>query len=164
MNEIIGKKYGRLTVVSIGELKYHDRILNCVCECGNAKQVTKSNLTSGRTRSCGCLKNETLQNFDRQSHPKHGKTRTRLYRIWTHMRRRCTDPSDKAFRYYGARGIKVCREWDDFVAFQDWALANGYNNTLTIDRKDNDGDYTPHNCRWVTMKEQAINKRRRGTT
>lgn len=91
---------------------------------------------------------------------KHGETKSRLYRIWTYMRRRCNDSRDKDFNSYGARGIKVCEAWNkNYLAFRDWALANGYDDKLTLDRVDYNGDYSPCNCRWVTVKEQNNNKR-----
>lgn len=104
-------------------------------------------------------------NFNRyygesNSHYKDGRKGTRLYRIFYNMMARCTNPNVKSYPRYGGRGIRICPEWSDFSAFQEWALSHGYADNLTIDRIDNDGDYEPSNCRWVTMKEQSSNTSR----
>lgn len=95
--------------------------------------------------------------YPEPSKAKHGETKTRLYNIWQHMRRRCFSPANKRYKYYGRRGITVCPEWSDFLTFKAWALANGYAEDLSIDRIDNDADYTPENCRWATQKQQNRN-------
>lgn len=96
-----------------------------------------------------------------EKHPNyvHGQTKTRLHKIWESMHARCEYKKHPYFSDYGGRGIAVCKEWKEFVPFRDWAMANGYSGNLTIDRKNHDGDYTPDNCRWATMKEQQNNKR-----
>ena len=91
-------------------------------------------------------------------------TDSRIYRIWHNMKNRCFYPGDKHFNDYGGRGITVCDEWkNDFKSFHDWSMNNGYSDELTIDRIDNDGNYEPSNCRWITMKEQCKNRSKKGS-
>ena len=93
-------------------------------------------------------------------HYKHGSSNTRLYNIWSGMKRRCQDPKHKDYPRYGARGIKICEEWkNDFLPFKQWALSHGYSDKLTLDRIDFNSNYEPFNCRWVTVKEQGNNRR-----
>ncbi len=155
--EMTGRRYGRLTVIERAENTPGGTARwRCKCDCGKETVVVGSYLRNGSIKSCGCYMRE---NNGRLS-LKHGGYKTKLYHVWVQMRSRCRSPKDKNYPYYGGRGISVCDEWQDFRSFQEWALSNGYREGLTIDRIDNDGDYKPTNCRWVTMAVQAKNKRK----
>lgn len=151
----IGKRYGRLIVES--EFKENGVIMcKCKCDCGNSKITRRTLLKSGKTVSCGCKQKENIINLSLT----HGKSNTRLYNIWNAMKRRCYYKKDSCYDIYGGRGIEVCDEWkNDFMNFYNWAMENGYNDTLSIDRVDVDGNYEPNNCRWSDAKTQANNKR-----
>lgn len=147
---LVGRRFGRWTALSYAG----DRKWLCRCDCGTEKDVFTGSLTHGK--SAGCIKcNPGL------GHRKtHGAKRTRLYTIWSGMKRRCENANDEAYSNYGGRGIAICAEWrTDFVAFQTWAWAAGYRSTLTIDRENNDGNYEPGNCRWATYQAQGRNRR-----
>ena len=99
-----------------------------------------------------------IREIRRRNATKHGGFGTHLYGVWNGMKQRCNNPSVKGYRYYGAKGVKVCEEWGQFVPFRDWAMSNGYEEGLTLDRIDSDGDYCPSNCRWIPNSEQQRNK------
>lgn len=156
---LMGKRFGRLVVLQrVNNIKTSVAYL-CECDCGKKIIVTAGRLISGNTKSCGCLRNEKTGQRDKMRCTTHGKSRTRLYRIWATMKGRCFIKSHGAYKKYGARGILVCDEWkNDFATFEKWAIANGYREDLTLDRIDSNGHYCPKNCRWVSIQEQNQNR------
>lgn len=155
--DLTGKRFGRLVVVSRAENdKRGQSRWRCLCDCGTEKTVTGSHLKNGNTKSCGCLHKEIAANTKLS----HGGKHTPLYVTWCNMKQRCNNKNASYYYCYGGRGIKVCDEWENsFETFRDWALANGYEDGLTIDRLNNDGNYEPSNCKWSTQKEQSRHRR-----
>lgn len=154
--DLTGQKFGRLVVLArSGKTNDRHAAWLCRCDCGEEKVVSGVNLRRGITQSCGCLNKE----INSQKVKTHGMTRTRLYEEWKGIKFRCYNPKCAEYDRYGGRGITICPEWlHSFESFRDWALANGYQDNLTIERKDNDGPYNPDNCQWITHKDQQRNR------
>lgn len=160
----IGQRFSRLTVIDIKPPSKNRREWRwvCQCDCGNIITVAATSIKSGNTKSCGCLKNEKSGLRFRKFENKITENK-RLYEILSGMKKRCYNEKSPRYKDYGGRGIEICDEWMDsergFDSFVKWSLENGYNEIATIDRIDVDGDYEPSNCRWVTLEQQANNKR-----
>ncbi len=150
-----GRKFGKLTVISFNRMR-HNSLWNCICDCGKKSTPAGYRLLNGLAKSCGCRAIEETK----KRTTTHGMCKTKTYTSWEGIIARCTNPKSTAYRYYGGRGIKVCRRWLKFENFlADMGLRPP---NLTIDRINNDGNYCKSNCRWATRAQQAINKRQRG--
>jgi len=164
-----GEKFGRLTVIKLDHIQEYispnDVISNkeyylCKCDCGNECIILKKSLKLGYTKSCGCFRKEIAKKEAEKI--KHGLIKTRLYNIFSCIKTRCYNKKHNYFNNYGGRGITICDEWlnkkNGFITFYNWAMDNGYQENLTIDRIDNNGNYNPDNCRWIIHKEQCRNQ------
>ena len=148
-SEILGLRFGRLVAQ-----RYEDQAWVCQCDCGSVCRVTSTSLRKGNTKSCGCLRREktTARNTT------HGLGRPEEFFVWANMRNRCNNPNNYSYPLYGGRGIKVCERWDDFANFLA-DMGKRPSPKHSIDRKNNELDYGPENCRWTTAQEQANNRR-----
>lgn len=155
--EYIGKKFNMLTVEEIHHRdKRYRAFFKCRCDCGNECIVRGDGLLNGNNKSCGCMLKNHLSEGGHKL--RHGQSGTRLYHEWKGMRDRCSAFGKDRGKDYAERGIKICDEWDAFETFQEWALLNGYEDDLTIERIDVNGDYEPSNCKWISLAEQQKNK------
>lgn len=158
IKDLTGEKFGRLKVIEYyGSNKNGRALWLCQCECGKTKIVIGNSLLSNLTTSCGCFNKEKARNRK----TKHNLSYSKLYKVWQGMKTRCYNGKFIYYKNYGGRGISICDEWKcNFLTFYKWAINNGYQEGLTIDRTNNDGNYEPNNCRWVTRAEQNRNQRK----
>jgi hypothetical protein len=162
--ELKGQRFGRLIAIEEKPNRDNQGYVRwlCKCDCGNEKAVRGSHLIRKQVKSCGCLRHDVGKakiHYAIAKVLKHGKSESRLHQIWRSMKQRCLNPRKSHYKYYGGRGILICKEWlTNFATFYFWATINGYSDNLDIDRIDNDGNYEPNNCRWITKEE---NSRRR---
>ena len=161
VKNLAGMRFGKLEVLErvedhVTKGGYKKVVWKCRCDCGNIKNVLADSLKSGNTKACGC---ESRSGLEKRT--THGKSRSRLYRIWQGMRNRCNSRTNKYYGNYGGRGISVCKDWNNsFENFYKWAISHGYEENLTLDRIDNDGNYEPGNCQWKDRFYQMNHTRR----
>lgn len=169
-NDLTGRRFGKLFVLERAEdiIKPDGKPIiqyKCLCDCGNETIVRYSSLVGNRTISCGCYHKEKLGNMRRTHGYSH---KERLYGVWLDMKHRCYNKNNNHYKDYGGRGITICPEWkDNYANFRNWCISHGFTeeiresgrNNITIDRIDVNGNYEPSNCRFVTNKENCLNKR-----
>lgn len=160
----IGAKYGKLTIVQdLGaRLSNGQRrtFVRAICECGNQYEGMLGLIKSGGVQSCGCYRRDLAKEWGKSRMTTHGLSDHPLLRVWDGIIQRCTNPNANGYKNYGGRGVSICNEWrNDFKMFHDWAIENGWQKGLQIDRINNDDGYYPENCRCVTRLVNTRNKR-----
>lgn len=150
--DLEGKRFGLLTVLSVTHKAKNGYYWDCICDCGKHTNVLATRLIQGTTKSCGHLQG------NKGVGRKHGMKYTRIYNTWRNMKHRCLNEKSENYYLYGGRGITFCEKWERFEGFYE-DMKEGYNDELQLDRIDVNGNYCKENCRWVTRKENANNKR-----
>lgn len=157
--DLTNQRFGKLVAKTKNRDVKNRLVWDCICDCGNIHTVLTNYLTAGDVRSCGCL------NIEKPPRLIHGKSKTRIYSIWSGMHRRCTDTNHiKSLQNYISQNISVCHEWETIHDFEYWALNNGYEEFLTLDRINGTKGYYPENCRWVTEEIQSRNRKKAENT
>lgn len=153
--DLSGKRFGKLVVVSFaGNSNNGHSKWNCICDCGKECVSFSTNLIRGMANSCGCIKSSVLG----IATTTHGKSKTRMFKIWVGIKKRCYNENSKSYKWYGGKGVRVCKSW--LEGFQNFYndMIDGYSDTLTLERENPNGDYEKSNCKWATYTEQARNK------
>ena len=161
-SDMIGLIFGRWKILKVLKGDGHGKIAKCRCTCTKrvVREVKLRHLIGGQSKSCGCLQKEKARETVVERNTTHGFSRHPLYSVYRDMLRRCYNKNRYEYRNYGKRGIRVCKEWrDDFQVFFDWAIENGWEKGLTIERKDNECGYYPKNCIFIPLKDQSKHRR-----
>lgn len=143
-NDLVGKRFGKLTVLNDYLKIPNGTKWKCKCDCGNETYVYRGKLITGHTSSCGCT-----------SRSLEGLSNSRIYKTWWGIKERCYSPNSTNYHNYGLKGIRLCEEWHDFMNFYNWSMENGYSDELTIDRLDSKKDYSPDNCQWISLAKNV---------
>lgn len=165
--DLMGQRFGKLYVCGIIHAPHGKVRWICRCDCGNEIVVSSRVLKFNHRKSCGCIHSKQVAKRNHENGT-HYSSHSKLYGVWHGAKQRCYDPGKKDYPRYGGRGIKMCDEWkNSFSVFKEWAYSHGYDEDApfmkcTLDRINNDGDYCPENCRFVDMKVQAGNRKKRG--
>lgn len=156
MKKLTNQRFNRLIAICPTDKRSGAHIIwLCRCDCGNLKEISGNSLLTGLTKSCGCLNREKVITRQTTHGDASNERRLPLYDVWQAMCQRYSNPNNPCYKNYGGRGIIICNEWKNYQSFKDWALQNGYQQGLTIDRIDNNGNYEPSNCQWITGSENS---------